>query len=214
MRIIILGCGRMGGGLAQMLHLRDHAVTLVDRDPESFARLGITFSGQTIVGVVFDREVLLRAGIERADGLAAVTSSDDANIVAARLARLIFKVPRVVARLYDPGKADIYRRLGIQTISTTTWGINRVAELLCYAELEPVMSLGSDLDIVDLSIPPLLVGRSISMLTIPGEVQVIAISRAGKTFLPNPHTTLQSGDLAHLVVHTTAADRLRALLGN
>ncbi len=122
MRIIIIGCGRMGAGLARTLTLRGLTVTVVDSDQAAFERLGPAFSGQTIAGVGFDREVLLKAGIARADGLAAVTSSDDANVVAARLGRQIFRVPRVVARLYDPRKAEIYRRLGIQTISTTAWG--------------------------------------------------------------------------------------------
>src|SRR4030042_1184683 len=108
MRIIIIGCGRMGSGLAQTLSLRGHAVTVVDRDPQAFERLGPAFKGKTLTGIGFDRDVLLRAGIERADGLAAVTFSDEANVVAARLASNIFHVPRVVARLYDPRKAEIY----------------------------------------------------------------------------------------------------------
>src|SRR5690349_3535005 len=143
MRLIIIGCGRMGAGLAQTLGQHGHKVTVVDADPAAFEQLGPAFTGQTVVGVGFDREVLLQAGIERADGLAAVTASDEANVVAARLARLMFRVPRVVARLYDPRKAEIYRRLDIQTISTTTWGIHRIAELLGYSQLDAIVSLGS-----------------------------------------------------------------------
>src|SRR5512143_454184 len=100
MRIIIIGCGRMGSGLAQTLCGRGHAVTLVDREQAAFDLLGPRFKGHTVVGVGFDRDVLLRAGIERADGLAAVTASDETNVVSVRLARLMFRVPRVVARLY------------------------------------------------------------------------------------------------------------------
>jgi len=214
MRIIIIGCGRMGAGLAQTLNLNGHSVTVVDKDPVAFERLGPAFKGQTVVGVGFDRDVLLQAGIERADGLAAVTASDEANVVAARLASQVFHVPRVVARLYDTRQAEIYRRLGLQTIAPVTWGIHQIADLLCYSPLDTVLSLGSgEVDVVKTEIPPLLVGRTVNELTVPGEVQVVAISRGGTTFLPTRGTVFQNGDLVHLVVLAASADRLRALLG-
>lgn len=214
MRIIIIGCGRMGAGLAQTLNLRGHTVTVVDNDPTAFERLGPTFKGQTVVGVGFDREVLLKAGIERADGLAAVTASDEANVVAARLASRVFHVPRVVARLYDTRQAEIYRRLGLQTIAPITWGIHQLADLLCYSPLDTVLSLGSgEVDLVEAEIPPLLVGRTVNELTVPGEIQVVAISRGGTTFLPTLGTVFQDSDLVHLAVLAASADRLRALLG-
>src|SRR5512139_1762646 len=136
MKIIIIGCGRMGSGLARAMSLRGHAVTVVDRDPAAFERLGPTFKGQTVVGIGFDREVLLKAGIDRADGLAALTESDEANVVAARLASQVFHIPRVVARLYDPRKAEIYKRLGLRTIAPVAWGIARAADLLSHSQLE------------------------------------------------------------------------------
>jgi trk/ktr system potassium uptake protein len=212
MRIIIIGCGRMGAGLAQTLGRRGHAVTVVDRDSAAFEQLGTNFKGHTVVGVGFDREVLVHAGIERADGLAAVTASDETNVVAARLARLVFRVPRAVARLYDPRKAEIYRRLGVQTISTTAWGIHRIAELLGYSEFDSLASLGSGaVDLVEVAVPQLLVGRTVDEMTIPGEVHVVAISRAGATFLPTLGTRFQAGDLVHLSVLATSIERLRAL---
>lgn len=214
MRVIIIGCGRMGAGLALTLGQRGHAVTVVDRDPAAFELLGPGCPAQTLVGVGFDREVLLGAGIERADGLAAVTASDEANVVVARLARLIFQVPRVVARLYDPRKAEIYRRLGVQTISTTAWGIHRIAELLSYSQLDPIASLGSGaVDIVEAVAPHLLVGRAASEITVPGEVQLVAISRGGTTFLPTQGTRFQAGDQLHLSVLATSIERLKTLLG-
>ncbi len=214
MKIIIIGCGRMGAGLARTLSLQGHEVTVVDSDPAAFERLGPAFKGQTVVGVGFDREVLLRAGIQRADGLAAVTVSDEANVVAARLTSQVFRVPRVVARLYDPRKAEIYRRLGLQTIAPITWGIHQIADLLCYSPLETVLSLGSgNVDLVEVEIPPLLIGRTVNELTIPGEVHVVAISRGDKTFLPTLGTVFQQGDRLHLAVLVASADRLKALLG-
>jgi len=213
MRIIVIGCGRMGSGLAETLNLRGHAVTVVDKDRDAFKHLGPTFKGQTVVGMGFDREVLLRAGIQRADGLAAVTASDEANVLAARIASQVFRVPRVVARLYDPRKAEIYRRLGLQTISPITWGINRVAELLCYSPLDTVLSLEGGVDIVEVEVPHLLVGRTVRELAIPGEVQVVTISRGDKAFLPMPGTVFQEGDRVHLAVLTASTDRLRTMLG-
>jgi trk system potassium uptake protein TrkA len=211
--MIIIGCGRMGAGLAQTLTQRGHAVTVVDNDPTAFERLGPAFNGQTVAGVGFDRDVLLQAGIARADGLAAVTASDEANVVAARLARQVFHVPRVVARLYEPRKAEIYRRLGILTISTTTWGIQRIAELLAYSDLDVVLSLGGDgIDLVAVNVPPLLVGRAISEVTIRGEIHVVAVSRHGRTVLPTAGTTFQENDVIYLAVLAASADRLKTLL--
>ncbi|HEV8715835.1 MAG TPA: TrkA family potassium uptake protein [Candidatus Binatia bacterium] len=213
MKFIIIGCGRVGVGLARTLSQRGHAVTVVDKDPLAVTGIGAAFTGQTLIGSGFDREVLLQAGIERTDGLAAVTGSDEANAVIARLARQVFRVPRVIARLYDPRKAEVYRRLGLQTINPVTWGIHRIAELLCYAQLEPIVSLGSgDVDLVETEIPLLLVGRTVNEVTIPGEVQITAISRGGKTFLPTLGTTFQEGDLLHIAVLATSANRLAALL--
>ncbi len=213
MKIIIIGCGRVGAGLAQTLCLRRHTVTVVDKDPAAFERLGPSFKGKTVVGIGFDRDVLIKAGIERTDGLAAVTSSDEANVVAARLASQFFRVPRVVARLYDQRKAEIYQRLGLQTISTTTWGINRIADLLCYSEFEPIISLGSEVDLITVDTPQLLVGRTVKDLTMPGEIHVVAISRGGATFLPTLGTVFQEGDLVHLAMLAASAERAKILLG-
>jgi trk system potassium uptake protein TrkA len=214
MRIIIVGCGRMGAALAQDLLRRGHGVAVVDRDPAAFERLVPWFSGDTVVGIGFDRTVLLQAGIERADGLAAVTDSDEANVVTARAARQFFRVPKVVARLYDPRKAEIYRRLGVQTISQVTWAVNRVVELLCYSHLETLLSLGSgEVDMVESEVPHLLVGRPVSELTVPGEVLVVAVSRHGKTFIPTLSTEMREGDMIHLAILAASGERLKALMG-
>ena len=213
MKLIIIGCGRVGAGLAQTLSQRGHTVTVVDKESAAVTALGPSFKGQTLIGSCFDRDVLLRAGIERADGLAAVTGSDETNVVTARLARQVFRVPKVVARLYDPRKAEIYRRLGVQTINPVTWGIHRIAELLCYSHLDTILSLGSgEVDIVEAEIPLLWVGRTTNEVTIPGEVHVAALSRGGKTFLPTLETVFHEGDLLHLIVLATSADRLKVLL--
>jgi trk system potassium uptake protein TrkA len=213
MRVMLIGCGRMGAELAQLLNLRGDRVTVVDKDPEAFKRLGPAFRGRTVVGIGFDRDVLLQAGIEETDGLAAMTTSDEANLVVARMAVLIFRVPRVVARVYDPRKAEIYRRLGTQTIAPVAWGINRIAEMLSFGGVNATMSLGNgNVNMVEAEVPPTLAGRTVSQLQIFGEVQVVAISRGGDTFLPTMGTALREGDVLHLAVLNTSMVRLQELL--
>ena len=214
MQFIVIGCGRVGAGLAQHLSQRGHAVTVVDREPTAFGRLGAGFQGRTVTGLSFDREVLLHAGIGRTDGLAAVTGSDATNLVTARLARQVFHVPRVVARLYEPRKAEVYRQLGVQTITPIAWGIQRLAESLCYSQLYTILSLGSgEVDIVEVELPHLLIGRTVNEVSFAGEIQVATISRGGNTFLPTLGTVFQAGDVLHLVVLATSAERLKALFG-
>lgn len=213
MRIVVIGCGRVGAGLAETLGLRGHAVTVVDRDPAAFDRLGKGFKGRTVAGVGFDRAVLVQAGIERADGLAAVTGSDEVNVLVGRLAGQVFQVPRVVARLYDPAKAEIYRRLGLQTIAPVTWGVHRIAELLTFSQFASRLSLGGgEVDIVEAEAPPLLVGRTVNEVTVPGEIHVVAISRGGRAFLPTLGTAFEAGDLVQLAVLAGSAERLAALV--
>lgn len=214
MQFLIVGCGRVGVGLAQSLSQGGHAVTVIDPEPAALARLGAGFPGRTVGGVSFDREVLLQAGIGRTDGLAAVTGSDATNLVTARLARHVFHVPRVVARLYEPRKAEIYRQLGVQTLTPIAWGIQRLAELLCYSQLHATLSLGSgEVDLMEVELPPLLLGRTVNEVTLAGEIQVTAISRGGHTFLPTLGTVFQEGDRLHITVLATSSTRLKTLLG-
>jgi trk system potassium uptake protein TrkA len=214
MKIIIAGCGRLGSGLARTLESGGHTVTVIDQNPAAFEALGPSFKGQQIAGVGFDRDVLLQAGIERADALAAVTSSDEANVIIARLAGQVFHVPKVVAQLYDQRKAGIYNRLGLQTIDPTGWAIKRVADLLCYSPLSTSVALGSgEVNIVEVEVPAMLVGRSVADLTVQGEVQVIAINRSNRTFVPTPETQFHERDQLHIAVSAASDDRLRGLLG-
>jgi trk system potassium uptake protein len=213
MRFIIIGCGRMGAGLARTLGLRGHAITVLDKDRAAMEQLEQSFQGQTIVGTGFDQGVLIQAGIEHADGLAAVTNSDEANVVIARIARLVFHVPRVVARLYDPRKAEVYQKLGVQIVAPASWAINRFADLLAYSELDAILSLSNgEVEIVQLEVPALLVGHKVSAIAVPGEIHVIAINRRGKAFLPSSETVFQKDDSVHIAVLTTSAGRLRAIL--
>jgi trk system potassium uptake protein len=213
-RVIVIGCGRVGAGLARSLSQRGDDVTVIDKDPAAFSRLGSDYKGKSVLGVGFDRDVLLRAGIERADALGAVTASDEANIVAGRVAVQFFHVPKVVARLYDPRKAEIYRRLGLQTIAPTTWGVSRLLELLSYSGIGSTSVIGNgDVDLVEAEVPPLLVGHTVNDVSVPGEITVAAISRGLRSMIPTLGTRFQAGDRLHLVVLATSTDLLASTLG-
>lgn len=214
MKIIIIGCGRMGAGLALYLNNSGHSVTVLDNDPSAFERLGPAFTGGMVRGDALDREVLLQVGIQTADALASLTPNDNMNLVVARLAREVFKVPKVIARMHDPRKSEIYRRLGVQTISTVTLGMQRLAELLTFSMLDIVHSLGNgEVGIAEYEIPPLMVGKMVNDLTVIGEIQVVAISRGGRTIIPTLGTVFRKGDMIHIAVITSSIHRLKTLLG-
>jgi len=214
MNVIVMGCGRVGEQLSWLLINHGHHVTVIDQEAHALARLGNKFPGQKVKGIGFDRDVLLQAGIELADGFAATSSSDNANIVGARIARIIFSVPKVVARLYDPRRAEIYGRLGLLTISSTTWGAERITELLTHSELDAAYSFGSgEVSLLRIELPAHLVGLQVKHLTIPGEIRVAAITRRSQAFIPLAGTEFQSRDVLHLIILASAMERLQGMLG-
>ncbi len=213
MKIIVMGCGRVGEQFARLMDSEGHDVTVVDTDETALEKMRQGFGGKVIVGVGFDRQILIEAGIERAEAFAATSNSDNANIIAARIARNIFHVPKVVASLYDPRRAEIYRRLGLLTFSSTALGVERVRELLTFQELEPMMTFGGgEVALIKYEAPPILEGKQVRDLTVPGEINVISISRQGQAILPILGTTIKTGDIIYIAVLTLALDRLKALL--
>ncbi|MEW5872984.1 MAG: TrkA family potassium uptake protein [Chloroflexota bacterium] len=214
MKVIVMGCGRVGEQLSWLLVSQGHQVTIVDQEADALARLGPKFPGHKVRGIGFDRNVLLQAGIEQADGFAATSSSDNANIIGARIARVIFGVPKVVARLYDPRRAEIYGRLGLITISSTTWGAERITELLTHSEMDAAYSFGSgEVSLLRIDLPVHLTGLQVKHLSIPGEIRVAAITRRGQAFIPLTGTEFQSGDVLHLIILASSMERLQELLG-
>lgn len=214
MKVIIIGCGKLGSGLALNLSNKKHMVTVIDRDQETFACLDKNFHGETVVGVGFDKDVLEKAGIKMTDAIIACTKSDEANALIGRIARNIYRVPRVISRLYDPRKAEIYRTLGIQTLCTTAWGVKRASDLLSYSQLDSVLTIGDDnVDLVRIDAPALLVGKTVRDITSFGEFQVVAISRDNKTFLPTLGTIFQKHDIIYLSVILEATPKLKSLMG-
>ncbi len=213
MRVIIMGGGRVGEQLARLMSDDGHDVAVIDYNAAALARLGPDFRGRRVKGIGFARNVLLLAGIEDADGFAAMSSSDNVNVVAARIARTLFQVPRVVARLFEPERAEVYRRLGLVTISSTTWGAERTRELLTHAELDAVRSFGAgEVQLLEVEVPPRLVGHAVRDLSVPGEVTVITITRDGRALLPSLGTAFRSGDVVHLAVLSGAMNRIARLL--
>ncbi len=213
MRFVIVGCGRVGAQLASRLSVQGHQVAVVDRDPTAWRRLGPSFKGLKIEGVGFDRDVLIAAGIERADGFASVTSGDNTNVVSARIARQIFRVPKVVARIYDPRRADIYRRFGLQTISPTEWAATRIAELLCHPGMSVLQAIGNgEVSLVEIEVSAHLAGHRVNELVIPGETSVVALVRDGRATVPTMGTTMRMGDMLQMSVQSTAMGRLAEML--
>jgi trk system potassium uptake protein TrkA len=213
MKIIIIGCGRVGAGLAKALSARGQNVTVVDHDARSFERLGTNFKGKTVLGLGFEREVLIQAGIEKADALAAVLDGDDENVVIARVAKVLFRVPRVAARIYDPRKADIYRQFGLQIVSPVSLAIAKLMELMTFTQMATSTEIGTgEVETVEWEVTEKMIDKTVNDLNVSGEISVISITRNGKTFIPTSGTVLQKNDLLHLAVLATSSDRLGKML--
>ena len=196
-----MGCGRVGSSLATALEAAGHSVAIIDQSKDAFRRLGADFKGRTVVGVGFDRDTLLEAGIDGADAFAAVSNGDNSNILAARVARENYGVTNVVARIYDPGRAEIYQRLGIPTVATVIWASDQI--------LRRILPGGARSEWRDatgtvqlLEVHPHLnwYGRPISELETATESRVAFLTRLGEALIPDEHTVLQDGDLVHMTI--------------
>ncbi len=197
MNLIVVGCGRVGAELCYHLFKRGHQVVVVDIDKQAFNRLHPDFRGRTLEGEGLAEGVLERAGVREADGLAAVTNSDTLNAVIAHTARTLFDVPNVVARNYDPNLRTVIEAFGLQTVGSTSWGAQRVEELLMYPSQRMVYSTGNgEVEVYEMYIPEEWNGRALSELLEPlKQCYPVALSRAGRSSLPEASTKLQTGDL-------------------
>lgn len=213
MKAVILGCGRLGASIANLLFQEGHEVSVIDSNLDAFRRLSKDFNGKELVGIGFDRDVLIRSGIETADAFIAVSRGDNHNVVSALIAKNIFKVPRVIARIYDPERAKLYWSLGIATIAPVSWAANQIKNYLFYHEFGAVCSFGhADVLIIEVECPHHLLGRSVGELHSPQEIEVIAISRRGRSRIPIPGTVLEQGDILHIAVSAEAMQRLEGIL--
>ena len=196
-----MGCGRLGSTLAHKLDARGHSVAVIDQNADAFRRLGAEFGGTTVTGIGFDREVLSAAGIERADAFAAVSSGDNSNIISARLARETFGVSRVVARIYDAKRAQVYERLGIPTVATIRWAADRmVRHLVPEGTVEVFRDPTSSVSIVETPLHRDWVGQSLASLEEATGARVAYLMRFGIGSLATPSTVLQDGDQVFMLV--------------
>jgi len=196
-----MGCGRVGSTLARSLEERNHTVAVIDSEPDAFRRLGPSFNGDKVTGFGFDQEVLEKAGIRRADAFAAVSSGDNSNIIAARVARETFGIEQVVARIYDPGRAEVYQRLGITTVATVKWTADQVLRRLLPVGAEPDFRDPSGTIRLDqVPVPPKWIGHRTIHLQEQSKVRIAWIDRLGEGMLPTRESVIQEGDLLHLVM--------------
>ncbi len=198
MHVVIVGCGRVGSTLGRELVSVGHTVAVVDRKAEAFSRLGESFTGQKIMGIGFDRDVLIEAGIQKAGALAAVTNGDNSNILIARVAREEFGIERVVARIYDPKRAEIYERLGIATVATVKWTSERILRRIL-PDLPAVewTDPSAKVVLVERELPKAIVGTRVLSLD-SAIARVVAIRRLGTAIIPTADTVVQEGDVAYV----------------
>lgn len=207
MHVVIVGCGRVGSTLARELCESGNTVAVVDRKADAFLRLGDEFSGQTVVGIGFDPDVLVAAGIDRADALVAVTNGDNSNIMIARVGRERFKVQRVVTRIYDPKRAEIYERLGIATVATVKWTAERIMRRIV-ADRPSVewVDSSAELVLVERVATDEWVTQRVTRLN-DGPARVVGVRRYGKAYIASDDLLVQQGDVLYLaVLQTEVAD--------
>ena len=201
MRVVVMGCGRVGASLSDSLSRIGHDVAVIDRDSTAFHRLSPDFSGERVLGMGFDRDVLLRAGIEEAGAFAAVSSGDNSNIISARVARETFGVQRVVARIYDPKRAEVYERLGIPTVATVRWTADRMLRHLIPEDQIPVWrDPTSKISLLEAPLHPGWIGRPIRAIEDASGARVAYLMRFGLGQLPTPSALLQDGDQIFMLV--------------
>ncbi len=206
-----MGCGRVGSTLAHIIEGQGHSVAIVDSSPDSFRRLGSSFQGRRVTGIGFDRDTLIEAGIEDAEAFAAVSSGDNSNILAARVARETFGVDNVVARIYDPGRAEVYLRLGIPTVATVRWTADQVVRRLLPHGAEPEWRDPSGtIRLAEVAVDTAWVGERISKIQEVAGARVAFLTRFGEGLLPVADTVLQDGDLVHVILRDDAADVVEA----
>jgi len=208
-RVVVVGCGRVGSELATILSREGNDVAVIDKSPRALQRLALDWGGQGVVGFGFDRDALEKAGIAGADALAAVTNGDNSNILTARIARETYQVQNVVARIYDPRRAVIYRRLGIPTVATVTWTVDQVVRrLLPERSVTEWASATGEVVLVERAVPRAWVGYRLDDLETPGQARIVALSRAGKSWLPTPGVVGQEEDVLYLAVAATELDQV------
>lgn len=213
MHVVIVGCGRVGSELAGALENAGHNVSVIDKNRRAFKNLPSGFAGEKFVGLGFDKDVLVEAGIETAEALAAVTNGDNSNILTVRIARETFGIQNVAARIYDPRRAVLYQRLGIATVATVAWATEQVLRRLLPTEAHPEwVDPTGQIRLVEVALPDAWAGRPLDTLDEPGRFWLVGLTRLGKAQLTTYGLAGQEGDLLHLMVASEAVDELERRL--
>ena len=212
MRYLIVGCGRVGSTLAKRLTRAGHDITVVDENPAAFRRLGRSFRGQQVLGTGIDVDVLNRAGAASADGFAAVTQGDNRNIMAALIAQQHFKIKKVVARIYDPERSEMYRDFGISTVCPTTVGAKLMANSLIEHAYRVLPFERKDVEVIEYIVGETLSGKAVADVTVAGKTQVCVVVRREQSMVPQPEMRLEKGDRVVTVVRPDYLDEYRKLV--
>lgn len=213
MNIIVVGCGRLGAKLAYRLYQKGHEVSVVDRIVQAFDNLPTDFRGHTFEAEVLNEDALRRAGIEKADGLAAVTNSDTINAVVAHVAHTVFHIPHVVARNYDPRFLPLHEAFGLQVVSSSSWGAQRIEELLSHPFVHTIFSAGNgEVEIYEFAVPEAWHGKTLQDLLSEGGCVAVALTRAGQARLPSPEIKLEAGDVIHLSATLEGIQAMRKIV--
>jgi len=209
MYVIIVGCGRVGSELAKLLSGEGHDVVVIDKNREAFDRLGNTFNGLTMVGNGFDLNLLKQSGVEKADAFCSVTNGDNTNLIGAQVAKKIFRVPKVFARVYDPQRAHIYSSLGLDIISGTILFAAMLRDKIIESRFSSYLIESKDLGVIEIEAKNSLIGKTIQDINIPGEFIVVAIRRVQGIILPEANTVLKDKDVLMGVVKVTSLRQVR-----
>jgi trk system potassium uptake protein TrkA len=209
MYVIIVGCGRVGAELAKLLSNEGHDVVVIDKNPVAFNRLGGAFNGVTLAGSGFDPDLLKEAGIEKADVFCSLTNGDNTNLVSAQVAKKIFAVPKVIARVYDPERAQIYQSLGLDIISGTVLFAAMLRDKIIESHFSSYLIETKDVGVIQIEVKDNLVNKSVKDVNLDGEFQVVAIKKIEDTIIPVPETVLKKNDLILAIVKTESLDKIR-----
>jgi len=209
--VIVVGCGRVGRELAMTLDRDGHSVSVIDKDRNAFHELPDGFGGKAILGFGFDRDHLEQAGIGDADAVAAVTNGDNSNILTARIALMTYEVPHVVARIYDPRRAVIYRQLGISTVAAVAWTTDQVLRrLFPEKSVSEWTDASGTISLLERALPDTWAGRKLSEMEDGSRFRLVGLTRGGQARLYGPELVGQEGDILHLIVRNDAQEELEA----
>ncbi len=213
MKVVIIGCGRVGAELAARMESRGHHVSVVDEQAASFTNLPPQFQGRMVEGEALNQDVLERAGIQQADAFAAVTDADSINAVVGHIAREVYHVPQVVVRNHDPRWLPIHQAFGLQVVSPTSWGAQRVEDLLYHGGMRSVFSAGNgEVEIYEVVVPAAWNGKRVSDLMPQGLCVAATITRSGRAILPECDAVLETGDVLGISATLEGIETLLARL--